>query len=620
MRMSRSATRQEMGSLQISHTFTRLGLLIVMAFVGAVGAQDVDLDFAVSVGGSGYLDSGVSIAVDDSGNVYTAGIFEDTVDFDPGEGTFFLTSVGHEDIFVQKLDSSGNFVWAGALGGETSEFTPDIAVDGLGNMYITGGFNYKSDFDPGPGVHELQSLGGHDVFVLKLDSAGNLAWVAQMGDGFSSQGTSIVVDDAGSVVVTGSFDGTVDFDPGPGDFLLSAPRPDDWPDYFGFWSPFVLKFDGDGSFVWANSFDGLGRGEEIAIDSAGNVYCVGSYYGTIDLDPGVGTHTFTSVGHMDIFVTKLTATGELVWSKSFGNEGNDFGRGVAVDSNGNVYITGQSEGTADCIPDLLADDSDELEVADVFMVKLAPDGAHVWTQSMGCMDSVSWISVPANKFVVDATGNVYRTGSYWGRVDFDPGPRVVNLPNTGTLPGGYLQKLDTDGKFVWAKSMGGRGQGEAIALDDSGSVYATGYFIGAVDFDPGTGTRRITSRGRFDAFVVKLSLVDRKPAVIAEVLHDLVPSSYQDGEGGLDFQMASEYQPSLTRFQFDDWDANDDGLLSRDELAARVNDVYGCYASRESVSNGIQQNLGDVFILGLAFGVLGCGRILYREEHRDCLP
>jgi hypothetical protein len=114
-----------------------------------------------------------SIAVDSSGNVYTTGYFAGTVDFDPGAGTTNLTSVGSEDGFVSKLDSSGNFVWAKSFGGSSSDSVTSIAVDSSRNVYTTGNFRDTVDFDPGAGTTNLTSGGGTDVFILRLSSADN---------------------------------------------------------------------------------------------------------------------------------------------------------------------------------------------------------------------------------------------------------------------------------------------------------------------------------------------------------------------------------------------------------------------------------------------------------------
>jgi hypothetical protein len=197
-------------------------------------AGDGDFVWAKQMGGTDY-DVGQGIAVDMAGNVYTTGYFQGTADFDPGPGSFNLTSTGNEDIFVSKLDSAGNLVWAKQMGGTSGDAGQDIAVDAAGNVYTTGFFYSTVDFDPGPGTFNLTSTGDTDIFVSKLDSAGNFVWAKQMGGTDPDAGYDIAVDAAGNVYTTGYFWGTADFDPGPGSFNLTSA---------GFSDIFVSKLSG----------------------------------------------------------------------------------------------------------------------------------------------------------------------------------------------------------------------------------------------------------------------------------------------------------------------------------------------------------------------------------------
>src|SRR5207245_7660598 len=121
------------------------------------------------------------IAADSAGNVYTTGFFSGTADFDPGPGTFNVISAGGQDIFVSKLDTDGNFIWAKALGGNAQDIGFGIAVDGVGNVMTTGFFFGTADFDPGPGTFNLTSSGLFDTFVSKLYSSGNFVWPSDLG-------------------------------------------------------------------------------------------------------------------------------------------------------------------------------------------------------------------------------------------------------------------------------------------------------------------------------------------------------------------------------------------------------------------------------------------------------
>jgi hypothetical protein len=456
-------------------------------------AGDGDFVWAKQMGGTTW-DAGRGIAVDAAGNVYTTGDFWGTADFDPGPGTFNLTSAGNRDIFVSKLDSAGNFVWAKQMGGPGGDFGFPIAVDAAGNVYTTGHFQGTADFDPGPGTFNLTSAGEYDIFVSKLDSAGNFLWAKQMGGTGYADGYGIALDVAGNVYTTGYFHGTADFDPGPGTFNLTSAGNRDI---------FVSKLDSAGNFVWAKQIGGTAQpeGHGIAVDAVGNVYTTGDLNGTADFDPGPGTFNLTSTGSNDIFVSKLDSAGSFVWAKQMGGTSEDYSLGLAVDAAGNVYTTGQFQGTADFDPGPGIFNLTSAGEYDIFVSKLDSAGNFLWAKQMG---GTTWDA--GTGIAVDAAGNVYTTGWFAGTADFDPGPGTFNLTSAGA-DDIFVSKLDSAGNLVCAKQMGGTGndQGWGIAVDAAGNVYTTGPFPGTADFDPGPGVFNLTSAGSYDIFVSKLS-------------------------------------------------------------------------------------------------------------------
>ena len=255
---------------------------------------------SVAVFGGTGSDVGRSVAVDGSGNVYTTGSFQGTVDFDPGAGTTNLVSAGAADVFVSKLDASGNLVWAKRFGSTGYDEGWSVAVDGLGNVYTIGSFWGTVDFDPGVNTVNLVSAGAADVFVSKLNASGNLVWAKRFGSTLNDVGNSVAVDGSGNVYTTGYFQGTVDFDPGVNTVNLVV---------VGQRDVFVSKLDASGNLVWAKSFGGTGidGGESVAVDGSGNVHTTGEFYGTVDFDPSSGTTKLTSAGYEDVFVSKLNA-------------------------------------------------------------------------------------------------------------------------------------------------------------------------------------------------------------------------------------------------------------------------------------------------------------------------
>ncbi|GEM_PF-7057975 len=266
--------------------------------------------WARRMGGSGD-DTAAAIALDSGGNVYTTGNFAATADFDPGVGTFNLSSAGLDDSFVSKLDSSGNFVWARRWGGASSDSGGGggIALDNTDSVYATGAFQGTSDFDPGSGIFNLTSAGSTDAYVNKLDSAGNFIWARRLGGSGTDEGYGIAADSAGNIYTTGYFQGTAAF--GTGTFNLTSAGSND---------AFISELDSSGNPVWAGQLGGSGddRGRGVGVSRSGNVYTTGFFAGTAtDFDKGACNDTLTSAGGVDIFVSHLS--GLVSWWPGDGN-------------------------------------------------------------------------------------------------------------------------------------------------------------------------------------------------------------------------------------------------------------------------------------------------------------
>lgn len=470
--------------------------LYLFAFVLS-NAQSPTLQWVKSLGGNSDDDPSC-IAVDGLGNVYTSGTFYgDTIDLDPGPGTFTLGSAGDLDIFISKLDASGNFVWGKRIGGIFADYVNSFTLDISGNVYVTGSFEGVVDFNPGPGVFNLTETGPYgsgDIFILKLDVSGNFVWAKKIGGSSSDMSRDIVLDPVGNVYTTGYFSNTVDFDPGAGIFNLTSG---------GSLSIFVSKLDPSGNYVWAKNMFGTSGsiGESIAIDPTGNVCTTGSFSGIVDFDPGIGTYTLASGAGMNIFVSKLDVSGNFVWAKSFyGMAGGNDSRSIAIDGLGNVFTTGEFGGTVDFDPGIANYSLTVAGQGDIFISKLDASGNFVWAKSMG-----GPLIEIANSIALDASGNVYTTGEYEGTCDFDPG--VGTFTMTGINYDAFISKLDAAGNFVWAENLGGTfiDEGRSITLDASGNIYTTGDYEGICDFDPGAGVYNSTTVGLDDCYVHKMS-------------------------------------------------------------------------------------------------------------------
>jgi YD repeat-containing protein/probable HAF family extracellular repeat protein len=339
------------------------------------------LVWAKSVGGPSGVGAN-DVAVDDEGNVYLYGVFKPgEIDADPGAGQHILIGEPGQNAFLIKLDSQGDFVWArhSSRGGYTSGRSIDL--DGSGNIYLTGDFGLTVDFDPGPGVQSVTTVGEFNGFVQKLDSEGNFLWVAPIADADDIVLDALAVDDSGIVYAGGRFEGTVDFDPGPGVFELTSAGSSDL---------VVLKLDTEGHFVWAKSMGGPESEDVVwqtfayglALDDAGDLYYAAQFRGTGDFDPGPGEYNLVSAGDADAVVLKLDRDGNFVWARRLGGEGLDSAWDLKVDERGNVYTTGSYAAPADFDP---GPGSFELTDPGWFLSILDSDGDFVWAGPHGAV-------------------------------------------------------------------------------------------------------------------------------------------------------------------------------------------------------------------------------------------
>jgi hypothetical protein len=402
-------------------------------------AGDVDV-FVVKLDSAGLLiwarqmggsqeDQAMDIEVDKQGNVYTTGRFMGTADFDPSTGNSCLfTAPGTGDIFVSKLDSAGNFVWAQHMGGTTISGGEAIAVDNGANVFVLGFFTDLADFDPGPGVFSLSPAGVRDIFLAKLDSLGQLVWVKRLGGNAYDMGNDLALDDSANCYVIGNFQNTVDFNPDSfASHILTSASPN-------VADAFCLKWTSDGNFKWAKAWGNHLAEQAIALclDDFGHAYMVGLFGGTVDFDPGSGSANLTAMNiNKDIFVSKLDTAGNFQWARNMGGSGWDQPSAVTTDEDGNVYAVGYFQGPADFNPSptdtfiLVGVGAGSMQ-SDAFVVELDSSGGYLWAKEIcGDFDELN------DAIAVDDSGRVLVTGHFIGTVDFDPSASTYNLTAIG---------------------------------------------------------------------------------------------------------------------------------------------------------------------------------------------
>jgi len=365
-------------------------------------------------------------------------------------------------------------VWSQRFGGSRGDDGIKVTVDGLANVIVTGRFEATADFGAGP----LVSAGGTDVFLAKYDANGVPQWSKRFGGTLADGSFDVATDASGNVIVTGEFEGMVDFGGGS---LTSAGGRD----------IFIASYDATGAHRWSRRFGNFSddRGYSVATDAGGFVVAAGRFRFMASFGgPIIDTHTYFN----DIFVAKYDTNGNHVWSRGFGDTSTSVdGIAVTTDASGGIFLTGAFTGTTDFGGGPLTSSE-----SDVFLAKYDASGVHQWSKGFG--------SVPrdvAYDVATDPAGNVAITGNFGfhtngGTIDFGGGP-LVGAGSTDI----FVAKFDGSGIHLWSRAFGDTDfdQGNAITADADGSVAVTGRFRIGADF--GGGYRPVA--GQNDVFVAK---------------------------------------------------------------------------------------------------------------------
>ena len=334
-------------------------------------------------GSVNYHDKATDIALDGAGNVYVTG--------------YSYGSIAYYDYATIKYNSSGDTLWVARYNGPGNgyDIATAIAVDGAGNVYVTG----RSEEDL-----------GNDYATIKYNSNGVEEWVARYNGTANSQdeATAIAVDASGNVYVTGHSRGT-----------------GTWGDYA------TIKYNSSGDTLWVARYNGPGNWHDIAkdivVDGAGNVYVTGQ-------------------SNYDCATIKYNSSGDTLWVARYNNWEDD-ARAIALDESGNVYVSGR---TTDGI----------VTFSDYLTIKYNSSGVEEWVSRYGGSGAYLY---EANAMVVDATGNVYVTG-------------YTSISSYHTTI-----KYNSDGDKLWiashSDSVSYGGHATGIAVDALGNVYVTGYSL-----------------------------------------------------------------------------------------------------------------------------------------------
>jgi uncharacterized repeat protein (TIGR01451 family) len=372
--------------------------------------------WAVSFGGTG-LQSGRAISCDASGDVLVGGSYDGTFDADPGVGVNSVAVLGYLDVFIIRLNSSGNFIWVKAVGGGGTAAVFDLETDAAGHIYAAGSFNSSNDFDPGPGVFTMAPIpanGNSDCFVLKLTASGNFIRAFQFGGNGQDEIWSI--DELnGKIALTGYFHSLADLDPSASVFFVGSAGSAD---------VFVMLADSTGMFLQGAAWGGtsVDEGTMVRFSSSGNLLVTGNYQATVDFDGAGILPPATSAGGPDVFLVSIDTAFTFNYAHSVGGAGGDFFPRLAVRQNGTFYLGYTFQSSIDADPGVLIATLTSNGFGDVALSRFDASGNFLWAQSFGGTsdDQIKILNTTSD-------GKLFTAGQFTGTCDFDPSPAVFSL-------------------------------------------------------------------------------------------------------------------------------------------------------------------------------------------------
>ncbi|HKZ47453.1 MAG TPA: SBBP repeat-containing protein [Thermoplasmata archaeon] len=462
------------------------------------------LVYSTYLGGSRF-DYGFAVTTDSSGNAYVVG-YTDSMDFPVGPGIDVTFNFGQADVFVTKLNTAavppalpvystylgGGFSW----GSTDWDFGYGIAVDSLGNAYVTG-VTSSPNFPTTPGAPYTSLNGGGDAFVAKIDPTGSqLLYSTYLGgSGGGDGGYGIAVDAIGNAYVTGETNS--------GDFPVppSAAQP---MNAGGFSDAFVAVLGGSGVVLGGTYLGGTNGdiGYGIALDGFANAYVAGLTFSG-DYPTTSGAFQTSLSGLYDAFLTKVSPMGTTIGYSTYvgGSNGVDVGRAVGVDSSGNAYLAGTT-GSSDFPTTPGAYDTTPAG-GDVYVTKFNAGGTALTFSTMISGNNQDFVAALA----LDAAGNALLTG-FTASTDWPTTAGAYDTTHNG-LDDAYVTKLSTSGSsLLYSTFYGGSGQdfGFGIAVDAAGDAYITGY-TDSLDLPLTLGAVQSSRRGQVDALAARITTV-----------------------------------------------------------------------------------------------------------------
>ncbi len=409
----------------------------VSMFFGELACSaNCELDFsgcsATRLWGTSGLEIGGAVTVDSAGNVYVTGPTSGALD---GQ-----TSAGNFDIFLTRFDYLGRRIWTRQWGTPGNDIGAGVRTDVHDNVYVLGAVTGALDGQNRPG--------GEDVFLTRISGEGEKIWTRQWGTPGNDQGAGIGLDSEGYIYATGYVAGSLHEQHHEGG--------DD---------AFLVKFDGDGNIMWTRQWGTPGNdaGYALAVDSDDNIYVAGRTPGSMDGQP----HT----GNFDLFLTRFNSDGIWIWTRQWGTPDEDRALGIATDTEGNIYVTGFTEGSLDGNPARGSRDG--------ILTKFTRFGVISWSRQWGTTGDDRGFGV-----AVDGAQNACVAGHTEGSLHGQPHAGSDDI---------FLVCHDIAGSLIHTSLWGTAASDKAMALamDRDGNMFLTGYTESTLNGQPSNGLYEI---------------------------------------------------------------------------------------------------------------------------------
>lgn len=467
-------------NLNLSITMKIKLLPVLAAILIATTGMAQQLNWGMQFGLASASNPGSKMMLDDADNIYQLDLASQTMEVDPGEGEYWIDAeeMSNWGLVLKKFNAIGEFDWAIHLPG-TYAYYSAFALDELGNIVVSSSYS-SCDFDPGEGDATLTSE-NTDIFVASYSSDGNFNWVKNIVVDDANAVYDLTTDQDGNIILAGYYSGTMDADPGLGEYLIEPFDTDI--------DAYIIKLNNVGELLWAHTLGGemYDYISSISADNDGNIVVGGVHRSETDFDPSVNEYILSSATgeYESNFLAKYDADGNFLWAHTTDNIYPSVDENYVIDSENNIVVTGYYAYDVDFdsgVGELLAS-------ADFgwFICKYNASGELSWAMAPEGY-------VTPSSIALDAENNIFVAINAYGPTDMNPGiGMVMSGVENPTL---FVMKLNPDGYYLSGfafedNDMDFTDWFDAIDIDSQNNVVVSGMFQGVLDIDPSSGENNL---------------------------------------------------------------------------------------------------------------------------------